>query len=96
MRAFAGAVLIAALSGCGTTSPDQTSFADLMRGEGVQTMILPDGRTGYLVNCDAGGFSRCYDRSRQICGGDFTVLARTDRFGADEDERRIEITCKAP
>ena len=90
-------LLVCALvvGGCGTTSPDQTSFADLMNGEGVQKMTLPDGRTGYLVNCDAGGFSRCYARAREICGGDFTVLTRTDRAGVVEDERRIEMTCNA-
>lgn len=82
-----------ALGGCGTTSPDQTSFTDLMRGEGVQKMTLPDGRTGYLVNCDAGGFSQCYERSRSICGGNFEIVNRTDRIGEEEDEKRIEMIC---
>lgn len=65
-----------------------------MRGEGVSQMTMPDGRTGYLVNCDAQGFSACYERSRQICGGNFEVVNRTDRIGEEEDEKRIEMVCK--
>lgn len=93
MRAIAGAILMVALAGCGTTSPDQTSFTDVMRGEGVQKLTLPDGRSGYLVNCDAGGFSQCYERSRSICGGNFEIVNRTDRIGEEEDEKRIEMIC---
>jgi hypothetical protein len=86
-------VAVLALSGC-ESDPDQTGFMDLMRGEGVDRMTMPDGRTGYLVNCDAQGFSACYDRARQICGGNFEVVTRTDRAGEVEDERRIEIVCE--
>jgi len=79
--------------GCATT-PDGTTFMDAMYGEGVSKMTLPDGRQGYLVNCDARGFDYCYERARQICSGNFTVINRTDRPGEDEDERRIEIACE--
>ena len=61
-------VVVMVLGGC-STAPNQTGFMDLMRGEGVSQMTMPDGRNGYLVNCDAQGFSACYERSRQICGG---------------------------
>lgn len=83
-----------ALSGCSST-PDGTTFMDAMYGEGVSKMTLPDGRQGYLVNCDARGFEYCYERSREICGGNFKVLNRTDRAGEDEDERRIEMACES-
>ncbi|MDC6657883.1 hypothetical protein OEZ74_26780 [Leclercia adecarboxylata] len=46
------------------------------------------------MNCDARGFEYCYERSREICGGNFKVLNRTDRAGEDEDERRIEMACE--
>lgn len=82
-----------ALSGCSTTA-DGTTFTDAIYGEGVSKMTLPDGRQGYLVNCDARGFDACYSRSREICKGDFEVINRTDRAGEDEDERRIEMACK--
>lgn len=86
-------VALFAAGGC-STSPDQTGFMDLMRGEGVSKLTLPDGRAGYLVNCDAQGFSACYDRARQICGGNFQIVNRTDRAGEIEDERRIEVACE--
>lgn len=89
------AVLAAlALSAC-STSPDQTGFMDIVRGEGVSAMTMPDGSKGYLVNCDASGFQYCYQRAREICKGNFKVLNRTDH--ADEDEgtvRRIEMVCE--
>lgn len=87
-----GAVL--ALSGCSST-PEGTTFTDAMYGEGVSKMTLPDGRQGYLVNCDARGFDYCYERSREICKGNFTVLNRTDRPGRGEVERRIEMACES-
>ncbi len=59
----------------------------------ISKMTLPDGRQGYLVNCDNRGFDYCYTRSREICSGNFTVINRTDRPGEDEDERRIEMVC---
>lgn len=80
------------LVGC-ETAPDQTGFLDLIRGEGVERLIMPDGRPGYLVNCDAQGFSACYERARAICNGNFEITNRTDRFGLEEDEKRIEIVC---
>ena len=83
------------LASC-STSPGQTGFTDLMYGEGVSQMTMPDGTAGYLVNCDARGFEYCYTRAREICKGNFKVVNRTDH--ADEDEgtvRRIEMVCQS-
>ena len=90
-------VLVAALilSAC-ETAPDKTSLLDTMYGESVSTVTLPDGRTAYIVNCDARGIAYCYERSRAICkGGNYTVTNRIDRPGEVEDIRRLEIVCSA-
>lgn len=90
---FAIVAAVLALAAC-SSAPDQTGFVDLMYGEGVSKMTMPDGRAGWLVNCDNRGIEQCYARSRDICkGANFEVVNRIDRQGSVEDQLRIEMVC---
>lgn len=46
----------------------------------VKPMTTPDGQKGFLVSCDgsADDWASCYSAATQACGGQYTVLDRTE------------------
>lgn len=85
-----------ALSGCSTlewvfSGPPPTAFT------------APDGRPGYLLECNA--MSACYNDARAACKGNYDVLDQNERtylIPADQVsptrtgvERTMSVACKA-
>lgn len=46
----------------------------------VKPMMTPDGQKGFLVSCDgsADNWTSCYAAATQACGGQYTVLDRSE------------------
>jgi len=41
----------------------------------IRPFTSPDGRQAYAMACGK-GLSRCYDKARELCGGDYDVIDR--------------------
>jgi hypothetical protein len=84
---------LVALGGCSTLdSVGKMSAAEVNWGEPIRQIITSDGKEGFVVSCDR-GVEYCYERSRQVCGGNYEVIRRVDpdvKVG-----RTVEIFCKA-
>lgn len=81
------------LGGCSTVDPvGKMSAAEVNWGEPIRAIVTPDGKEGFVVSCDR-SVDYCYERARQVCGGNYEVIRRVDpdvKVG-----RTVEIACKA-
>lgn len=69
------------------------SAGEVMWGEPVRPITLPDGKPGFIVSCDRGP-EYCFERARQTCGGNYDILRRSE--STETDRRTMEISCKQP
>lgn len=84
-----------AFAACGCTSAaDPSNYngpLDYLVGEKIEKITFPDGAAGYVVYCERGGVSACYERARNVCKGNYTIRNRVEStLSAD---RRVEISC---
>lgn len=84
---------LVALSGCSTLDGvGKMSAAEVNWGEPIRPIITPDGKEGFVVSCDQ-SVEYCYERARQVCGGNYEVIRRVDPD--DKVGRTVEIFCRA-
>lgn len=56
------------------------------------TIPRPGGPSEYVVSCWYFGWYMCYDRAKEICGGDFKIVSHDEGAGG----RKLRITCGKP
>ena len=69
----------------------------------ITPFTSPDGRQAYAMAC-GNGFSRCYDKARELCGGDYDVIDRIsgnivtayNGMASTVNNDRLYVACKAP
>jgi hypothetical protein len=72
---------------------------------GPRTFPLPDGRTGYLVECNgsANSIASCYSYAAEVCGGKYEVVGQDSSTGivavngivGPLMKRSVQFTCPA-
>jgi hypothetical protein len=57
-----------------------------------ETVVRPGGPAEHMVSCWYLGWYICYDKAREICGGDFKIVSHDEGSSG----RKLRVTCGKP
>lgn len=58
----------------------------------TETIPRAGGASEYVVSCWYFGWYMCYDRAKEVCGGDFKIVSHDEGLGG----RKLRVTCGKP
>jgi hypothetical protein len=43
----------------------------------IHPIVLPTGKSGYVITCNSGRYDRCLNRAARVCGGAYAIIPET-------------------
>ena len=64
-------------------------------GSAPKSYVMPDGRTGQMVECSgvSSSWTSCYADARKACSGNYEVVRQTEYPRGFKPVRELEFSC---